>query len=208
MTAVNIETHALNMVYVIINLFMTGIPVRFYHFFHPMIFGIIYVVFSVIYEVSGGTNHQNKSYIYSVLDWSNTTYTTMLSLIVVLVAIPFCHFIMFIFHLIRIYLNKHCCSRNKKSVTIVTPEGKGHPAGNSLQMNYSNEVKVDMETNKMEDEEFSSKPNDHHMENENETNAKQETTHEQIMKTTVEVDLEEEKIDKENVDEENNIKPN
>jgi hypothetical protein len=83
-------------------------------------------------------------------------------------------------------------------VTIITPEDKGHPAGNSFQMNHSNEVKVDMETNKMEDDEFSSKPNDHHMENENETNAKVETTHEQVMKTTEDVDLDEEKIDKEN----------
>ncbi|XP_063439334.1 uncharacterized protein LOC134720774 [Mytilus trossulus] len=146
LTSVNIETHALNIVYVIINFFMTGIPVRFYHFLHPIVFGIIYIVFSIIYEVSGGTNHQNKSHIYSVLDWSDTVHTAMIALLIVFVAIPICHFTLFLLHLIRLFMNKQCCSRHKRSCTIVTPENKSYGLDNNMELNHNNEVKVNVYT--------------------------------------------------------------
>ncbi|XP_071123769.1 uncharacterized protein [Mytilus edulis] len=146
LTSVNIETHALNIVYVIINFFMTGIPVRFYHFLHPIVFGIIYIVFSIIYEVSGGTNHQNKSHIYSVLDWSDTVHTAMIALLIVFVAIPICHFTLFLLHLIRLFMNKQCCSRHKRSCTIVTPENKSYGLDNNMELNHNNEVKLNVYT--------------------------------------------------------------
>ncbi|XP_052084298.1 uncharacterized protein LOC127721544 [Mytilus californianus] len=147
LTSVNIETHALNIVYIIINFFMTGIPVRFYHFLHPIVFGIIYIVFSVIYEASGGTNHQNKTHIYSVLDWSDTVHTSMIALLIVFVAIPICHFTLFLLHLIRLFMNKQCCSRHKRSCTIVTPEHKSFGLDNNMELNHNNEVKVNVYTN-------------------------------------------------------------
>ncbi|XP_063397369.1 protein rolling stone-like [Mytilus trossulus] len=145
-TAVNIETHGLNMVYVLVNLFLTGIPVRFYHLFHPMVFGAAYVMFSIIYTVSGGTNAQEKSYIYSTFDWSNTGYTTGLSLITVLVAIPICHIILFLLFLLRTFVNKKCCSRTEIQNTSTSVDNKSYSPEHYLELKDKNEVKIDMDT--------------------------------------------------------------
>ncbi|VDI56778.1 Hypothetical predicted protein [Mytilus galloprovincialis] len=145
-TAVNIETHGLNMVYVLVNLFLTGIPVRFYHLFHPMVFGAAYVVFSIIYKILGGTNAQEKSYIYSSFDWSNTGYTTGLSLITVLVAIPICHIILFLLFLLRIFVNKKCCSRTEIQNTATSVDNKSYSPEHYLELKDKNEVKIDMDT--------------------------------------------------------------
>lgn len=151
MTTVNIETHALNTVYVFINILTTGIPVRFYHFFHSMIFCVVYIVFSVIYQVSGGTNHNGKNYIYTVMDWSDTMHTVMIALIVILVAVPICHFVMFLLYLLRLYLNKKCCSRHKKRCTIVTPVRQNSKTCNGLGMQNSNEdVKISLDVTRIQ----------------------------------------------------------
>ncbi|XP_052075034.1 protein rolling stone-like [Mytilus californianus] len=145
-TAVNIETHGLNMVYVLVNLFLTGIPVRFYHLFHPMVFGTTYIVFSIIYEVSGGTNAQNKSYIYSTFDWSNTGFTSGLSLITVLVAIPVCHIILFLLYLLRIFVNKKFCFPTEIQNKATSVDNKSFSPENYLELKDKNEVKIDMDT--------------------------------------------------------------
>ncbi|OWF50346.1 Protein rolling stone [Mizuhopecten yessoensis] len=92
MTAVNIETHALNAVYVILNLFVTGLPVRILHFWHSMVYAFVYVLFSLFYTLGGGTNEANKNYVYSVLDWKGSTgFTVGISIAVIFVAMPLVH---------------------------------------------------------------------------------------------------------------------
>ncbi|XP_033744372.1 protein rolling stone-like [Pecten maximus] len=92
MTAVNIETHALNAVYVIMNLFVTGMPVRILHLWHSMVYALVYVLFSLFYTLGGGTNHVDKNYVYSVLDWKGSTgFTLGISIAVTFVAMPLVH---------------------------------------------------------------------------------------------------------------------
>lgn len=67
-TVIDIFTHGVNAIYVIVNASVTSVPVRFYHFLHGILFGVTYVVFTAVYYAAGGTNHQNKPYIYPVLD--------------------------------------------------------------------------------------------------------------------------------------------
>ena len=48
-------THGMNSIYIILDLvFVTGVPVRLYHIIHPAIIGVIYVIFTIIYDLAGG----------------------------------------------------------------------------------------------------------------------------------------------------------
>ena len=67
----NITKHALNSVFVLIDTFLCSIPVRLFHFIYPLLYMIIYLGYTVVYWVLGGTNLQGQSYIYKLLDYDN-----------------------------------------------------------------------------------------------------------------------------------------
>ena len=52
---INFMTHGMNSIYIILDLlFVTGVPVRLYHLVHPLTAGIVYIVYTIIYDVAGG----------------------------------------------------------------------------------------------------------------------------------------------------------
>ncbi|KAJ8301965.1 hypothetical protein KUTeg_020952 [Tegillarca granosa] len=111
MTAVNIETHALNAVYVILNLCVVRLPVRFYHLFHSVIYGAVYIVFSGIYYGAGGTNENGNPYIYSVIDWRKPGTAVLYSIVVVFIALPVVHMFLYCVYLLRILIHRKCCQQ-------------------------------------------------------------------------------------------------
>ena len=68
----NVFLHGLNSVSFLIDIFITARPVRIHHFYFAVMFGIYYMVFSIIYWQAGGTGR------CAVRCWSldNTTTTT------------------------------------------------------------------------------------------------------------------------------------
>lgn len=58
--------HGLNGVFVLVDLWVTAIPIRILHFYIPTLFGVAYILFSVMYDFSGGSNALGSPYIYSV----------------------------------------------------------------------------------------------------------------------------------------------
>lgn len=72
----NITKHALNSVFMLIDTFLCSIPVRLFHFIYPLLYIIIYLGFTVVYWVLGGTNIQGNPYIYKLLDYDNYEAST------------------------------------------------------------------------------------------------------------------------------------
>ncbi|KAL3853150.1 hypothetical protein ACJMK2_016716 [Sinanodonta woodiana] len=107
--AVIIETHALNSVYVILNLFFTRVPVRIYHVFHSMLFALVYVLFSVVYYASGGKNYHDQPYIYPVVDWGgNPEWAAFYSLMALFIGLPVCHLICYAVYVVRLVIYRKC----------------------------------------------------------------------------------------------------
>ncbi|XP_052212909.1 protein rolling stone-like isoform X2 [Dreissena polymorpha] len=52
-TAVDIETHVIHRVYVILNVCVTGMLMRILHFWFPTLFGLTYSLFSLFYHLAG-----------------------------------------------------------------------------------------------------------------------------------------------------------
>lgn len=99
-SAGNLGVHALNSVYVLLNVFVTAMPTRVYHLFHSSLYGTTFLLFSVIYYYANGTDVQGNPYIYSSLDWGNPGTTSLLSVGAVLIAIPIAHVLYFGLHIL------------------------------------------------------------------------------------------------------------
>ncbi|XP_064637767.1 protein rolling stone-like [Lineus longissimus] len=67
----NVVAHGLNALYFCLDVWLGKIPVRWYHFYHGVVYVLIYVIFAAIYLVSGGTNQQGQRIIYPVIDFLN-----------------------------------------------------------------------------------------------------------------------------------------
>lgn len=72
----NITKHALNSVFMLIDTFLSSIPVRLFHSVYPLLYIIIYLAFTVAYWQLGGTNIQGMPYIYKLLDYDNIQPST------------------------------------------------------------------------------------------------------------------------------------
>ena len=109
---IDVGTHGINAIYVLLNIFITGIPVRIQHFWHCLVFGVVYIIFSVIYDVSGGTNARDKGYIYSVLDWDEVQTTIIYAILVGVIGPILIWLIVYGLYWIRIAIFRGCKCTN------------------------------------------------------------------------------------------------
>ena len=64
-----VHFHGVNTLFALIDIFVTGVPMKILHVVYPIIFGTFYAVFSVIYYHAHGTDGMGHRYVYSALNW-------------------------------------------------------------------------------------------------------------------------------------------
>ena len=67
----SLHLHTINGIFAVVDLWMSGIPVRLYHALYVIAFGCVYVLFTVLYYLAGGKNPEGESFIYPFLDYSS-----------------------------------------------------------------------------------------------------------------------------------------
>ena len=70
LTAGICQVHGVNAFFAVLDIILTGIPIRALHVVFPVCFSASYAVFSVIYYSAHGTDAEGNRYVYSALDWS------------------------------------------------------------------------------------------------------------------------------------------
>ncbi|XP_046327275.2 protein rolling stone-like isoform X2 [Haliotis rufescens] len=108
---VNCITHVGNTTYVIINLCIAASPVRFFHFFQPLIVAATYYIFSAVYQAAGGTNGLGASAIYPGLDWSADPGGAALFSFYSCLLVPFLQFLIFVIAMLKGSLFDICLGR-------------------------------------------------------------------------------------------------
>ncbi|KAJ8736155.1 hypothetical protein PYW08_006811 [Mythimna loreyi] len=73
----DVSVHGLNSLVMLLLLLSSAHPVRLLHVYQPTLFGIVYVLFSVIYHFAGGTDKRGNAYIYPVVNWSEPSITIL-----------------------------------------------------------------------------------------------------------------------------------
>uniref|UniRef100_A0A2A4JVE8 Protein rolling stone n=1 Tax=Heliothis virescens TaxID=7102 RepID=A0A2A4JVE8_HELVI len=72
--------HGINSVLMFCLLVTSRHPHRLMHFYIPLLFGIIYMIFSIIYYFAGGLSPFGTNWIYPMLDWSKPGETVLMVL--------------------------------------------------------------------------------------------------------------------------------
>lgn len=101
----DVAFHLLNSVFMLIETFVSGIPVHLVHVVYAVLYGSIYLVFTVVYWLNGGTNTSGDSYIYPILDYKSKPYAaTVLIILYGLVGLPAAQLFNFGLFRLRCYL--------------------------------------------------------------------------------------------------------
>ena len=102
----NLFEHLFNFLIVLMDLFISGRLIRKIHFYIPFTFGILYLIFATIYELTGGLNIKGEPFIYKILRWrSDKVWITVVIVVGVSFAIPIIHFLIWSLTKFRIYIH-------------------------------------------------------------------------------------------------------
>lgn len=105
----DVNLHGVNSFLVITDTCLTARPVRLLHVFHPMIYGVCYVIFSVIYW---SYDHVNNVLYPNVLDWNYPGTTMIWVLSLAFVAIPLFQLIYFGLYRLKLHIYYRYIERN------------------------------------------------------------------------------------------------
>ena len=114
----NVFLHGLNSISFLIDIFVSARPIRIHHFYFAVLFGIYYMLFSIVYWQAGGTgrcavrcwsihNTTNNTasttaastpfpcdevvcdpYIYPILDWESAPWSAVLTVVLGMLVMP------------------------------------------------------------------------------------------------------------------------
>ena len=99
----SILKHYINSVFVLLNLLLTKKPYRIIHFYIPVIFSAIYILFSLVYQKGF-----NQNAIYSALDWNNVPNVFLYVFGLPLVFVPLLTLLLYTITVIRDAIGNLC----------------------------------------------------------------------------------------------------
>lgn len=118
--AVNFHIHLFVAIPGLIDSLVTRLPWRLYHAYVPMLFGVAYFLFSLIYDILGGTNQNGNPYIYAGLDYSsNPTMSIGFMILLIFLVFPFVHFLYWLLHVLRTFLLYHRLKKHENHIEIL-----------------------------------------------------------------------------------------
>lgn len=103
--AFDLSIHTLNCLFMLLDLALSSIPIRFLHFVYPMVFGVCYGISTVIYWAV------ERRTLYGLLDYGNAPGLAIGLLVGVLfVLVPLIQLLMFGLYRLRLLVVKNCKS--------------------------------------------------------------------------------------------------
>ncbi|EDW52215.1 protein rolling stone [Drosophila sechellia] len=134
--ATNVLTHAFNSICMFIDLWIVAHPLRLLHIFLPVLFGVVFAIFSYIYHLCGGINKKGKPYIYYVIDWSKPQ-NAFITVVGVLLLSCCIYVLLFAFFKLRLFLHRRCRNANFVLPTSAKSNGQSNglddKSGNGIQ---------------------------------------------------------------------------
>lgn len=107
-TLVNCTTHGINAVFVLVDMMISRTPIRMLHLFHCTCMGSVYLLFSYVYHLAGGTNHKGEPYIYKPLDYANNFRMAISTgLVCLLLVLPLIHCWIFFLYRFRLFIHRY-----------------------------------------------------------------------------------------------------
>ena len=103
----DVAFHLLNSIFMLFETFLSAVPVRLLHVVYAELYGVLYLIFTVLYWQSGGTNTNGDHFIYPITDYDNKPYVAAVLIIVyALVGLPVSQLFNFGLFKLRSYLHR------------------------------------------------------------------------------------------------------
>ena len=67
----SLHVHMINGIVAVLDLWITGIPIRLLHLAYVLLFGFVYILFTVLYYTFNGTDVCGNRFIYPILDYGS-----------------------------------------------------------------------------------------------------------------------------------------
>nr|CAD7573751.1 unnamed protein product [Timema californicum] len=116
--AVNLLVHAFNSLLMLLDLALVSFPFHLLHIFLPVLFTLLYIIFTVIYYLAGGTSKDGKIALYPILDWENPKRSSIVCVLALLFML-FLHLVTWLLSLLRCWAYQHL-SKNKSELKVVS----------------------------------------------------------------------------------------
>jgi len=102
----DVSFHLLNSVFMLTETCLSAVPVRLLHVIYAELYGLLYLIFTVVFWRSGGSDANGNNFIYPILDYKDKPYTAAKFIILyALVGLPASQMINFGLFKLRCYLN-------------------------------------------------------------------------------------------------------
>ena len=105
----DLNVHAFNTLQILIDIAIVARPVRLLHALYPLLYGIIYVIFSIIYWSQDKVN--NVLY-PNILDWNKPGTTILFMILLTLIGLPVLQLILFGLYRLRLHVYKRLYETN------------------------------------------------------------------------------------------------
>ncbi|KAK6642466.1 hypothetical protein RUM43_003968 [Polyplax serrata] len=105
MNSGNFIVHGLNSIMLLIELLLVAHPTKILHFYWPLSYAFTYVIFSLIYQLSGGTGVKGIIPIYKILDW-RTPLAALGTCAFSTIFLMLLHIIFAMAHMLKVWIKK------------------------------------------------------------------------------------------------------
>lgn len=124
-SVVDVWVHAGNSVAMLLEIIAAEYTFRVFHFIHPILVGLIYLIFTLIYYFAGGVDSKGRNNIYSIINWGEKPLSTGLVVLGVAILLIFLHLISLVVQLLRKRISKKYFDR--ETVQITNVNGNAQP---------------------------------------------------------------------------------
>ena len=102
--AITVIFHGVNSIVIVGDTMLSSIPVRLFHVIYPMLYCVVYIIFTVIYWAAVAPR-----YIYPQTDYTGRPVLAAVSqLCLFFIGIPLCQSVMFGFYRLRVWIETKC----------------------------------------------------------------------------------------------------
>lgn len=119
-TLLNLTTHGINAVFVVLDTMVTRTPVRMLHMYQCTCMGMVYLAFSYLYHLLGGTNHKGEPYIYKPLDYTNLKVALSTAIVSIFFVAPLIHCWIFFLYRFRLFIHRYLRTVERRKRSDVT----------------------------------------------------------------------------------------
>ena len=95
---VDVHCHAVNSLIVLLDLTVTHVPYYFKHGWMGLSYLVAYLLFSIVYWLSGGTDPEGDHYIYPPLNYKHPSEAAGLVVVVVVIVVPLVHILLYVYN--------------------------------------------------------------------------------------------------------------